>query len=101
MISIFEILSSNDIAQTTNMEKFPTLYSTYMKVCPRQEVKALTVKNASQANVPSKENVFIYVAGYNNAFTQKTEIHTDARVNFLFIVSLPYQKAHFLPLYLK
>ena len=47
MISIFEILSSNDIAQATNMEKFPTLYSTYMKVCPREEVKALTVKNAS------------------------------------------------------
>lgn len=47
MISVFEILSSDDIAQTTNMEKFPTLYSTYMKVRPREQVKALTVKNAS------------------------------------------------------
>lgn len=47
MISLFEILSSGDTAQTTNMEEFPTFYSTYMKVCPRELVKALTVKNAS------------------------------------------------------
>lgn len=47
MISLFEILSSGDIAQTTNMKQVPTLYHTYMKVCPREQVKALTVKNAS------------------------------------------------------
>ena len=44
MIPVFEILSPSDTAQTTNTEKFPTLHRTYIKVCPREQVKPLTVK---------------------------------------------------------
>lgn len=64
------------------------LYSTYMTVCPTGQVKALTAKNGSQENVPPKENVFIYVGGYNNAFTQKREICTDTEVNSLYLLFL-------------
>lgn len=85
-ISIFEILSSGDIGQSTNTEIFPTLYGIYMKVHPREPEKALRQKNASEANVLFKENAFIYIGEYNNAFTQKRENCTDTGVNSFYVL---------------
>lgn len=47
MISAYEISPSSNIAQTTQTEKFSTWYSIYMKAGPREQVKVLTVQNAS------------------------------------------------------
>lgn len=88
MISLYEILTSGNIVQTTKIEKSPTWYSTYMKVCPSERVKVLTVQNACYTNVPSRKNVFIYVGGYNNVFIQKKKGFTLIQEQFLFIASL-------------
>lgn len=74
------------LLRTTKTEKFPTPYSTYMKARPTEQVKVLLVQNASKTNVPSRKNVFVYVGGCNNVFTQKKGIHTDAGVNSFYLL---------------